>query len=302
MTTRIAYIISAYKDALHLARLIEALDDNADFYVHIDKKVSRKPFEKLLKDKVTFVKSRWISWGGWNQVEYQKELIGAVINSGKPYSRIICLSGQDYPLWSNEHIHRFFEEHPDSEIIMGMNLSTSSNVNQRSKIKNYHFFRDVEWRNFWLKNKLIVVSRIIMKILPVRKPDTVQIEGKKADVYCGSDYWSITYECAKYVYEKLCTEKELVKYFQTAFVPSELCIQTIVFNSAFKPCALLYQGEYAGLESLTPLHFIKYGKAIRILTLPDLSQLLQSKKMFCRKIVSGVSDALVEAIEKTRSN
>ncbi|KAA6331968.1 hypothetical protein EZS27_019472, partial [termite gut metagenome] len=166
MTIRIAYIISAYKDATHLARLIEALGDNADFYVHIDKKVSRKPFEKLLKDKVTFVKSWWISWGGWNQVEYQKELIGAVINSGKPYDRIICLSGQDYPLWSNEHIHRFFEEHPDSEILMGMNLSISSNVNQRSRIKNYHFFRDVEWRNLWLKNKLTVASRIIMKILP----------------------------------------------------------------------------------------------------------------------------------------
>ena len=34
--SRIAYIISAYKDAPHLARLVAALDDRADFYVHID--------------------------------------------------------------------------------------------------------------------------------------------------------------------------------------------------------------------------------------------------------------------------
>ena len=32
--SRIAYIISAYKDAPHLARLVAALAARADFYVH----------------------------------------------------------------------------------------------------------------------------------------------------------------------------------------------------------------------------------------------------------------------------
>ena len=40
--SRIAYIISAYKDAPHLARLVAALDDRADFYVHIDLNADRK--------------------------------------------------------------------------------------------------------------------------------------------------------------------------------------------------------------------------------------------------------------------
>ena len=43
--SRIAYIISAYKDAPHLARLVAALDDRADFYVHIDLNADIHPFE-----------------------------------------------------------------------------------------------------------------------------------------------------------------------------------------------------------------------------------------------------------------
>lgn len=53
--SRIAYILSAYKDAPHLARLIAALDDDADFYVHIDRKADDRPFRQLLEGKVTFV-------------------------------------------------------------------------------------------------------------------------------------------------------------------------------------------------------------------------------------------------------
>ena len=88
--SRIAYILSAYKDAPHLARLIAALDDDADFYVHIDRKADDRPFRQPLEGKVTFVPSHWVSWGGWEQVEYQKELLAAVI-------RILIINNIDEP-------------------------------------------------------------------------------------------------------------------------------------------------------------------------------------------------------------
>jgi len=298
---RIAYILSAYQDAPHLVRLIEALDFNADFYVHIDLKADMRPFKELLKDRVTFVPRHWVSWGGWEQVEYQKELLAAVLRSGVNYDRVVCLSGQDYPLWSNEHLHCFFQEHKDTEFIMGMNLTRSSNAYQQGKIVNYHLFRDLKWRNLWWKNKFIVASRNLLKVLPVKKRAVVALDGKEADVYFGSDYWALTLPCARYVYEKLCTEKEMVRYFKTSFVPSELCIQTLVFNSPFAKQALLYEGEYPGLSGLTPLHYIVYGREIKTMTLEDLPVLQQSGKLFCRKVVSGLSDGLVEAIEKLRT-
>ena len=298
--SRIAYIISAYKDAPHLSRLIKALDEDADFYVHIDQKADSRPFKELLGDKVTFVQSHWISWGGWEQVEYQKDLLAAVLRSGIDYSRVVCLSGQDYPLWSNERIHRYFDEHKDTEFIMGMNLTRCMNKTLLSRIVNYHFFRDLKWNSLWWKNKFIVASRILMKYLPLKKRPVVQIGGKEAEIYSGSDYWALTLPCARYVYEKLCSEKELVRYFKTSFVPSELCIQTLVFNSPFASCALLYKEKFDGLPALTPLHYIRYTSFIKIMVPEDWQILQQSGKMFCRKVISGISDSLVEIIDAAR--
>lgn len=300
--SRIAYIISAYQDAPHLARLVDALNEDADFYVHIDQKADSRPFKELLGDKATFVPSHWVSWGGWEQVEYQKELLAAVLHSGIPYTRVVCLSGQDYPLWSNEEIHRYFDEHKETEFIMGMNLTRSANAQQLSRVIHYHFFRDLKWKSLWWKNKFIVASRILMKLLPFKKQPTTKIGYKEADIYFGSDYWGITLPCARYVYEKLCSEKELERYFKTSFVPSELCIQTLIFNSPFGKHALPYKGQYVGLYALTPLHYIVYGKSIKIMSLEDWPVLKQSGKMFCRKVVSGASDPLVEKIDAERKH
>lgn len=299
---RIAYIISAYTDAPQLARLIDALNQDADFYIHIDQKADDRPFKELLAEKATFVKSHWTSWGGWQQVMYQKELLGAVLDSRKEYSRIVCLSGQDYPLWNNGEIHRYFSQHPNTEFIMGMNLTNIANEQQRAKIIQYHFFRDVRWKNLWWKNKLIVLARNLMKVLPLRKRATVQIDEQQMDVFFGSDYWAITLPCAQFIHEKLCSQKKMLHYFRTSFIPSELCIQTIVFNSPYANRALLYEGSYAGLSALTPLHYIVYGKAIKVMTTEeDYTALKLSGKMFCRKVVSGASDTLVQKIEKDRN-
>lgn len=300
--SRIAYILSAYKDAPHLAHLVTALDDSADFYIHIDLKADIRPFKELLGDKVTFIPRHWVSWGGWEQVEYQKELLAAVLHSGIEYTRVVCLSGQDYPLWTNQEIHQYFDEHNETEFIVGMNLTHCAQADQRSKIVNYHFFRDLRWRNNWWKNKLIVASRNLIKGFPIRKQPTTLLENKKVDVFFGSDYWAITLPCARYIYEKLCTEKEMIHYFKTSFVPSELCIQTLVFNSSFGKQALLHEGDYPGLSGLTPLHYIDYGRAIKTLTIEELPVLQQSGKMFCRKVVSGASAKLIDEIDRIRNS
>lgn len=299
---RIAYIISADKDPHHLERLIKALDYMADFYIHVDAKSNIEPFKKILKDKVTFVPRHWISWGAYSQVKYQKELLNAVVNSGIKYSHVISLSGLDYPLWSKQNIYDFLQQNPIKEHIHGYNLSKSSIKIQRQKFTVYHFFRDLKWKKQWLKNKFIVASRILMKLLPIRKTDYTWINTQKADIYMGSSWWAITFPCAQYVYNKLCTEDKMNKYFQTSFTPDEMCIQTIVFNSPFAKNAMLYEGEYPGLTHLTPLHYINYGKCIKILTEEDFPILQKSGKMFCRKIVSGDSDKLVKIININSSN
>ena len=60
---------------------------------------------------------------------------------------------------------------------------------------------------------------------------------------------------------------------------------------------ILTKGPYPGLDALTPLHFIDYNPVIKILDESDYTRLIESGKMFCRKVVSGKSDELVALIE-----
>lgn len=298
----IAYLISAYTDPDHLARLIAALDHEADFYVHVDANVNDAPFRRLLPKKVHFVPRHHVSWGGWEQVAYQYELIKAVINSGRDYTHLVCLSAQDYPLWSNHRIHTFFIEHQDTEFIGGYNLSHTDNQDQLRKITHYHPFRDLPLRNRWLKNKLVVASRTLLSICGLRRRPQVLINGVRRDIYFGSDYWAITLDCARYVKKVLDTNPALVRYFRTTFVPSEMCIQTIVYNSSFGTRAQLYKGSFPGLVRLTPLHYLYYKGSVKALTMDDWKVIQESGKMFCRKVVSNVSDSLMNTIDTERSS
>ena len=296
---KIAYIISAYKDAEHLLRLVDSLDSQADFYVHVDANVDMSTFRALLGQKVVFVPRHRISWGGWLQVEYQRELLQAVLDSGIDYLRIVCLSGQDYPLWTNAHIHQFFSQNPDTEFIAGYNVTCGTDLGQQSKIRQYHLFRDLNAGSSWLKNKIVVASRHVMHWLHARKPLQVWLDGRMVDVYIGSDYWAITPRCAKYVVDALGRETRLVRYFKTSFVPSEMCLHTIIFNSPFAPKALIHSGrDYPGLSVLTPLHYIDYRGSVRILDESYADVLRKSGRMFCRKVVTGQSDRLVELFER----
>ena len=291
---RIAYIISAFTDPDHLKRLVERLSVDADFYIHIDKKVDITPFERALEGKVQFVERHWTSWGGWSQVEYQEDMLKAVLKSGVEYSHIVCLSGQDYPLWNPIDIVSFFNENPRKEFIAGFDM-TAAHL-QYQYYTNYHFFRDLKCSSQWVKDKLIVASRWIMKPL-IHKPPFAPIDHKQFDIYKGSDYWAITPACAQYVVEKL-RQKALRNYFKYSFVPSEMCLQTIIFNSPFRENAILHTNKYPGLPTLTPLHFIDYHGLIKHLNASDYNRLKESGRMFCRKVVSGESDELVALINQ----
>lgn len=302
---RLAYIITVYKDAQQLNRLITSLDFNADFYLHVDLKVDIEPFYNslFLKRNVFFTNKRYlIHWGSFSQVLSQKELLSNVLNSGKYYERIVSLSGMDYPIWPITKIINEFEMNKSRQYITGFNLSKTRIRKQLEKIIIYHFFRNLQVRNRTIKKFFSGTSRIIMRILPIRKRNQVVINNTLKDVYMGSDYWALTYDCAKFVYDTLCKEVSLMKYFKFSFVPSEMCVQTIVFNSKFSIDSIPFLDDYNGLKNLTPLHYIEYGKTIKIFDEKDFDALIKSEKMFFRKAATCKSDKLILMIDEYRSD
>src|SRR5438128_1435733 len=108
-----AYLIMAHKNPEQLSRLISRLiDGESEFFIHIDKKVDAAPFENRLKeygDIVHFLERFDSKWGGYGVIKPFMSGLHEVRRSAKNFERIILLSGQDYPIKSNEFINHFFE-------------------------------------------------------------------------------------------------------------------------------------------------------------------------------------------------
>ena len=299
----IAIMIAAHTDPLQLKRLVDSLCGlGADFYIHIDKKKNIDPFVNALKDNAVNLISKRIytNWGGKSQCEYQRNLIEAVLNSGKIYDRVFFLLGLDYPLWNNNRILDYMECNPHRELIMGMNLSDCYKPRKmQTRVRQFHY-RDLPIRNLTIRRFLYAGIREILDCLHIRKNNYVMVGNRECKVYCGSSWWCLTGECLKYVYDTICNQKEYWNYFKTCLAPDEMLIQTIVFNSKYASKAILYEGDYPGLVGLTPLHYIEYDKEIHTYTEKDFEKLIASGKMFVRKVQSCVSDELIRMIDRYR--
>ncbi len=56
-----------------------------------------------------------------------------------------------------------------------------------------------------------------------------------------------------------------MKYFRFSFVPEEMVIPTIIFNSPYKANATIYKkGVYDGLKSLSAVTYFNYNKEIQV--------------------------------------
>lgn len=127
---KICYLILAYNDPENLYRLINRLNDRADFYIHIDKKSEIKEFTTLFEDypNVTFIKDRVkVYWGGFSIVQAELNLVETALSKNNSYMRYVLLSGSDYPIKDTKEIHRFFEQNKDTEFIRGINLDELEN-------------------------------------------------------------------------------------------------------------------------------------------------------------------------------
>ena len=115
---KIFYLIQAHKNPSQVKRLIEVLSvQNAYFVIHIDLKSEIKQFTDVIKLKnVIFVKNRIdCIWGDYSQVLASLIMMREIDNlEPEPNDRVVLLSGQDYPIKSNQFIIQFFNEHKDT--------------------------------------------------------------------------------------------------------------------------------------------------------------------------------------------
>lgn len=296
----IAYLISAHTDAPQLRRLIESLHPEAHFFVHIDKKSDIEPFVSVInRENVHFLQDRVdVRWGTILEVEYQMALIKEAVEYPVDFDRIFFLSGMDYPLWSNERITSWLQTQGDREILCGICMDTEDIVGQQRRMyQTSRPFFSIGMLGNKGNQRLSIICRKVKSLLGMRKKRHFVVDGGLWRLYKGSAWWCISQRLACYIYNMYKQKPEIRKYFVDSFGQAETVAQTIAFNSPeWASKCMLVEGKYPGLPALTPLHHIVYDPVIKVMDETDYGVLMASGRMFARKVVSGKSDKLVEAL------
>jgi glycosyltransferase involved in cell wall biosynthesis len=271
-----AYLILAHKNPSQLLRLVNALTTpDTYFFIHIDKKVKEEIFKSVITGaNVFFCKNRKsVNWGGFSMVEATVELIGEMAeHTGFP-DYVHLLSGQDFPLKSNEYVFSYFERHKGTDFMEYFTIPCANWTNGGLDRIKYRW--DIDRRGF------------------ERTPElrNGELHGSISDAtpYGGSQWWSLTGECVAYIFDKCRRGDELYEFYRYTFIPDEMLFQTFVMNSKFKKTV-----------KNSNLRKINWNSAVvspKIWQTGDFSELSNSLSLFARKFDENEDKLILNKME-----
>jgi hypothetical protein len=273
---KIAHLILLHKNPVQIERLIKAMDHPAfDFYLHIDKKADVTPFLHLVNNKNVFlVRERAsIYWAGYGTIQ-------ATINGfrdilPKNYAYINVISGQDFPIKPAEYIYQYLISRLGQEFITCESVEDEW-PEAKVRVTAYHL---INWQ-IPGRHKL---EKLVNAILPARKfPLDYAIVGR-------ANWFTLTHAASKYLLEFLDSHPEVTRFFKYSWGADELIFSTIIYNSPFKEKIrnnLVYV-DWSGQTHGHP----------RILGVEDYDRLVQSDKLFARKMDMEKNALLFDKLE-----
>lgn len=289
------FIILAHKDPCLLARTINILSkSNHYFFIHLDGKARDCDLYKSWFTALTnifFIEKRFdVYHGGISMIHATLALFDAVINSGVYFDYIHLISGQDYPLRSNDQFDEFFEHtnHSFMYIDEGELLEYMQPFYERYA-NEYHF------------NKTSGLIPILYDRLKLGKIISCVIPRKPIENYHGGWQWfSWNIQTLNYVLDYIQIHPGYLRRFNHTTSPDEHVFATILISKI----------EELGIESVNPLRYISWHPHRKVdttyrpftFTELDYDYIIKSKAFFCRKVDEVESAKLLDMIDMQRGD
>jgi hypothetical protein len=277
---KLAHLILVHTETGQLERLINRLSHpNADIYIHLDKKTPIGSFEHLKNYRnIYFIKNRVkVYWGTYSIVQATLNGLKEIAASGKNYQYLNLLSEQDYPLKSQEFIHKHLSENPGKAFMYFLPFETEW-LEALPRIHKYHF------NNFQIPGRYIL-QRIVNKVLPQRKlPYGLLPVGR-------SQWFTIPMECVNYIIDYWESNGKLRRFIKLTWGPDEFVFQTILYNSIHK--------EKMVNEDLRYIDWSAGGVSPKTFSISDADALVSSGKLFARKFDINKDEAVLDYIDNS---
>lgn len=308
---KIAFLILAHDQPDHLEKLIKSLALPADFYVHVDAKSDLRGFRHIADaDNVVLLEDRLrVTWGGFSIVHATLALMRACMQSEHRYAKISLLSGACYPVKPPNAIYEQLARDPDFNFITYANIALCDRFFQNRVTKRWNMDFELPWIDQGGSPSFPTKAvKKALRILQPANPLNARPGFLKNGVFLGSQWWSLSYDCVKFILETVGANREISDYFRHAYAPDEIFFHSIVANSPFAHLTLgerdvsghriaRPQDLHAVIAALASLHYIDPNWA-KTFDIGDLGSLISSDALFTRKLRSPVSDELRDALDQ----
>jgi len=274
---KIANLILVHKHPDQLNRLIKNLQ-HPDIinYIHIDRKVEAVPFlDVLLFPNTHFIRNRVkVTWGGYSILAATFSSIQEILRVNPNITHINVMSGQDYPIEPIDSLVKIAKDHPDTEFIEFDNIERSWESN--AKINQYHFSE-------WPYPGVYTFQRFFNYLTGPRKfPYSMQVME-------GPNWMMLTRKACEYLMEFNRNNQNFYRYFRFVWVPEEVYIHTVLYNSPFR--------EKMVKDNFRYIDWSEKKASPKNLTLSDLSKITESGKIIARKFDIFLDDKVLDLLD-----
>ena len=282
---RICYVILAHKLPHQLVRLVERLQSaSAIFLIHIDAKSGGEVVDPIRLElepmaNVRFLRRHVCHWGEFGLVAASLEGVRTIVEERLPCDQAVLLSGQDFPIKSNDEIAGVLGQAGDRSYVGYFPLPydgwADGGLNRIDRWYVRLGGRRVELPPASVADRFRTPRR---RFLPGLHP------------YGGPMQWSLSAEALAYVHAYVRQHPAFVRFFRRTLVPDELFFQTLLMNSPL--ASRLINAE---------LHHIEWSPGADhpdVLTVEDFPRLQRSDALFARKFDSGADADVLDMIEE----
>jgi hypothetical protein len=275
---RIVYLILCHKEPKQVSELVQRLDsDGVSFVIHVDAR--SKGMEAELKDllfkfhNVKFARRYRCYWGQFGIVKGTLSCIEKALETSFDYA--VLLSGQDYPVKTNQSISAFLKEHSGSEFIECFQIHRPNRWTGQSGA--YQAARRAHALVFSFRSRMWCTR--LMREFPLGY-----------NPHGGTQWWCLSYEALRYIAEFVSRNTAYSRYFRFTLTPDELFFQSIIANSDYAT-RIAHKITYDDWNDPNP----PYPK---ILDESDFEKLRDSRWLFARKFDYARSDKLRMLLDK----
>jgi len=290
---KLVYIILAHTNFEQTFRLFNKLNtQNSTFVFHISKNCEPQFFERVqavLKDfdNCFFAKRTRVRWGQFDINQAIIYAIDTIIDNQIDFEYAILLSGQCYPIKSNEIITQVLEQNKGKQFLESKPLNELNHI--KEWVEKYHFWVGKRHFRYPYQASDSIIRKLSKSFLALFLPGKRRMP-RGYIPYKGSFLWMLTKDCLYYLHKQIHSPvgKDLIKFLKHTNNSGEIFFHTILMNSMYKDSVIN-----------NDLRFIIWpaGGHPYIFTSDDYKKIESSDCLFIRKVDTRIDSTILDLID-----